>query len=124
MWKSVGVRAAGFICLFLLLTGLPASAERLALVIGNARYESGHSLNNTSNDAVDVADALADLGFSLIGGGAQINQTKSDIVRLVGELQTRVNDDDDVVIYYSGHGVSFDGSNYILPVDDAGIRVR
>ncbi|MCA8903594.1 MAG: caspase family protein [Hyphomonas sp.] len=124
MWKSVGVRAAGFICLFLLLTGLPASAERLALVIGNARYESGHSLNNTSNDAVDVADALADLGFSLIGGGAQINQTKSDIVRLVGELQTRVNDDDDVVIYYSGHGVSFDGSNYILPVDDAGIRVK
>lgn len=35
-----------------------------------------------------------------------------------------MSDDDDVVIYYSGHGVSLNGANYILPVDDSGIRVK
>jgi hypothetical protein len=124
MWEFMKIRNTGLAVLVLLFTSFPANAERLALVIGNASYENARSLNRTSNDAVDVADALADLGFSLIGGGAQINQKKSDIVRLVGDLQQRVQDDDDVVVYYSGHGVSLDGANYILPVDDSGIRVK
>lgn len=101
-----------------------ANAERIALVIGNANYENAKPLAKTANDAEDVAAMLGDLGYSLIGNKAHIDQSKSDIVRLVGDLQDAVTADDTVVVYYSGHGVSSSGTNYILPVDDAGIRVR
>jgi uncharacterized caspase-like protein len=40
--------------------------ERLALVIGNAAYQSGWDLRNPVNDAKDLAKVLRQLGFKVI----------------------------------------------------------
>jgi hypothetical protein len=45
-------------------TLLPAAAEvRLALVIGNGKYDSVPALDNPSNDAADLTQALRSVGF-------------------------------------------------------------
>ena len=56
----------------------PAFAEkRIALVVGNSAYQNIARLDNPRNDAVLMADTLAGLGFTLIGGHAQLDLDKS-----------------------------------------------
>ena len=56
-----------------LLFAIPAQAaegegagKRLALVVGNAEYQSVHSLRNPLNDSHAVADTLERLGFEVV----------------------------------------------------------
>jgi hypothetical protein len=42
--------------------------KRLALVIGNAAYQHTSTLNNTVNDANDMASTLREVGFEVIIG--------------------------------------------------------
>jgi hypothetical protein len=55
----------------------PAAAEkRVALVIGNSAYQNVTRLDNPRNDAALMAETLAALGFTLIGGRAQLDLDK------------------------------------------------
>ena len=58
------------------LTNAPPAARRVALVIGNGAYQNIRKLKNPANDAADMAAALQELGFELIGGAAQVNLTQ------------------------------------------------
>jgi hypothetical protein len=55
--------------------------RRIALVIGNAAYRNVNRLANPANDAEDIAAALRDLGFELVGGGAQQSRPSVFILR-------------------------------------------
>ena len=69
---------AGLIVLLSLTWPDPAAAERrMALVIGNSAYQNVARLDNPRNDARLVAETLAELGFSLVGGGAQLDLDKA-----------------------------------------------
>src|SRR5688500_3091800 len=58
--------------------GFPALAdERVALVIGNARYAHVPQLNNPANDANLMAHTLKDLGFTLVGDGPLLDLDKA-----------------------------------------------
>src|SRR5258708_545591 len=48
------------------------SQRRTALVIGNGNYQNAKPLPNPPNDADDMATALRELGFNLIGGKAHV----------------------------------------------------
>ncbi len=48
-----------------------AAEKRVALVIGNSAYQNVTRLDNPRNDAALMAETLASLGFTLIGGRAQ-----------------------------------------------------
>ena len=61
---------------------LPAKQERLALVIGNAAYQSGE-LKNVINDAQSVSAALAGLGFDVT---AATNVKGDDLDRTLREF--------------------------------------
>src|SRR5690349_22859053 len=55
----------------------PAAAEkRVALVIGNSAYQNVTRLDNPRNDAALMAETLSALGFTLIGGRAQLDLDK------------------------------------------------
>ncbi len=96
------------------LGGLPAAlaAGRFALVIGNAGYAE-RPLTNPPNDARAMAALLRKLGFTvteknnldLRGFRSQVNafldQSRGAELRL---------------FFYSGHGASYDGDNYLLPI--------
>jgi Caspase domain/Domain of unknown function (DUF4189) len=103
--------------LLVLLSALPAAAEkRIALVIGNSAYQNVTPLDNPSKDAALIADTLDGLGFTLIGGRAQLNLDKTAMDNAVQNFGRQVQGADVALFYYAGHGVQISGSNYLVPV--------
>jgi cyclophilin family peptidyl-prolyl cis-trans isomerase len=101
----------------LLVSATPATAEkRVALVIGNAAYRHVARLANPANDAKLVADTLREIGFTLIGNGAQLDLDKAGFERWVQAFSREVQGADVALFYYAGHGIQVRGSNYLVPV--------
>ena len=116
MRQAFGPRLAALSGVVLLtLTTLPAhSARRMALVIGNDSYEHVTPLHNARADARAIAATLKDDGFQVTFKQDLSQRAMKATLR---EFKALVGGGDDVVFYFSGHGVQFGGSNYLVPVD-------
>ena len=91
-----------------------AAGPRVALVIGNARYEAAVGpLRNTVNDARAMAKTLRALGFTVI---EEHNVTRDELLAAVMQFRTKLRGAEVGLFYYSGHGISVAGANYLLPV--------
>jgi len=100
-----------------LLLMAPAAAEkRIALVVGNSAYQNVTRLDNPRNDATLMATTLSGLGFTLIGGRAQLDLDKPAMDLAVQNFGRQVQGADVALFYYAGHGVQVAGSNYLVPV--------
>jgi hypothetical protein len=96
----------------------PAFADkRVALVIGNSAYRNVARLDNPTNDAELLAETLRTLGFTLVGGGAQLDLDKASLDRAVQAFGAQLSGADVGLFYYAGHGVQVRGENYLIPVD-------
>ena len=107
-----------FLSALLLLTiaALPAAAEnRVALVVGNAHYKFIPSLANPAGDARLMAKTLKDLGFTLIGDGAQLDLDKAALDEAIRTFGTKLRGADVGLFYYAGHGLQLRGTNYLVP---------
>jgi hypothetical protein len=93
------------------------AATRVALVIGNSAYRNVSPLDNPKNDAKLIADTLRGLGFSLVGGDAQLDLDESGMRHRVQDFGAMAQGADVALVYYAGHGVAVRGSNYLVPVD-------
>ena len=99
-------------------TRVPGDGERVALVIGNGRYQHRSpdlaDLPASTNDATDLAEALRGFGFTVHRG---LNLTRSQIEREVEVFGDRARGAKAALFFYSGHGMqSADGaSNYLIP---------
>lgn len=101
-----------------MLAATPAAAEkRVALVIGMGGYQHVGRLANPANDARLMADTLRGLGFTLVGGGAQLDLDKTGLDRIVQSFGNEAQGADAGLFYYAGHGVQVKGSNYLIPID-------
>ncbi len=88
-----------------------------ALVIGNNDYEYLNGLNSARNDAEGVARLLQDdYGFNV---NVLINATRRDILTSLANLRASMGNQDNLLIYYAGHGWLDDEADegYWLPVD-------
>jgi len=92
----------------------PAEAKRLALVVGNDSYKSVEPLHNARQDAKAVADVLKSVGFDVT---LKQDLTLTAMKAALREFKAKVNGGDEVVFYFSGHGVQFEGTNYLVPID-------
>ena len=96
-------------------TEIPIGTERrLALVIGNKEYMNIAPLQNPINDAEDMSKALEEIGFEVI------QATDTDYREMIGAMnrfKESLTRSDVALFYYSGHGVSYQNQNYLLPVD-------
>jgi hypothetical protein len=109
---------AGLVALLMLARSGPAAAERrVALVIGNSAYQNTAQLDNPRNDARLMADTLVTLGFTLVGGGAQLDLDKASLDSAVQNFGRQIQGTDVTLFYYAGHGVQVNGANYLIPVD-------
>jgi|ETNmetMinimDraft_2_1059921.scaffolds.fasta_scaffold14140_3 uncharacterized caspase-like protein len=73
-----------------------------ALVIGNNRYRNFTDLNTPINDARTVASVLeSKYGFKV---NTLENATESKIFKAIVDLRSTVGRNDNVLIYYGGHG--------------------
>jgi hypothetical protein len=95
------------------------TAPRLALVIGNERYSNWRSLRLPGADARAMAQTLGARGFTLIGGGAQIDVSSAKFQQLLDatEAAIRANPGAIVAVYFAGHGFADQGHNYLAPSD-------
>lgn len=110
--------------IFFLFIVQPANAERLALVIGNADFQRSTDLPQSAADANAMANKLKSLDFRLIGGDAHVNLNRSEMLLKVRELSSDAEEGDEIVFYFSGHGIGGEQTNYLLPTDDQFIETK
>lgn len=98
-----------------------ASRHSHALIMYNAAYvHPGISdLPVTANDAQAVRNLFIGMGYPPENIVLVENASKEEMKRKVFDFTARLSEESSVVIYYSGHGISFrgDSRNYIVPVD-------
>ena len=105
------------LALLALLTAGPAAADkRLALVVGNSAYQSIPRLDNPQNDAKLIAETLRGIGFTLVGGTAQIDLDKAGLDDALRSFGEQLGEADVALFYYAGHGVRIRDSNYLVPI--------
>ena len=98
------------------LAGQPALADkRVALVIGNSSYRNVAKLSNPANDAAAIAAMLKSAGFDFVD--SRLNLSATEMRKALREFGNKARDADVAVIYYAGHGIELDGTNYLIPVD-------
>lgn len=94
-----------------------AQAARLALVIGNDQYKVLSPLTNAAKDARDVAAELRAAGFDVPDKWVVQNGTRNSMRAALQDFVGRLRPEDEVVFYYSGHGVEIDAQAALVPVD-------
>jgi hypothetical protein len=87
--------------------------RRVALVIGNAAYETA-PLANPINDAKNMADALESFGFDVIRRNNLKRDEMENVIRAFG---AKLRTSDVALFYYAGHGLQVSKVNYLVPVD-------
>ncbi|CAK0742470.1 hypothetical protein CCP2SC5_110001 [Azospirillaceae bacterium] len=101
--------------------------RKIALLIGNADY-------NTKSGIPDLQTPLRDIEMigqtlkSKLGFDARLlkNATKTEIIDALRGLRGEVGEQDQIVIYYAGHGYEVEktGAGYWLPTDATPTSVR
>jgi uncharacterized caspase-like protein len=100
------------------LMSVPANAQterRVALVIGNNDYTYISHLANAADDARLIADTLKELGFTLVGGGPQLNLDKPQLATAIRNFGREAKGATAALFYYAGHGVQVRGTNWLVP---------
>ena len=97
-----------------LATDVQPEGRKLALVIGNQNYRLVSALGNTKADAAAIGSKLTGKGYAVTKA---FDLDRSSMFNTIETFVASVRKSDHVVIYYAGHGVELNGSNYLLPVD-------
>ncbi len=115
--KSLAQRAA--IVVLSIFVAFVAEAQepdgtRVALIIGNSDYEAVGRLPNPVNDAEAIGAAFTRLGFDVtlitdVDYGA--------MRRALQDFETKVATAEVAVVFFAGHGIEIDGTNYLIPTD-------
>jgi len=98
----------------LLAAAWPAVAAKRALVIGNDSYRHVTPLTNARADARSMQRALDAAGYAVSLHEDLGQNALKDALRV---FKNQVQGGDQVVVYFSGHGVQVGATNYLLPVD-------
>jgi hypothetical protein len=94
----------------------PAWADkRVALIIGNSRYQTVPQLPNPSRDASAVAQMFRDAGFDSVD--LQLDVGNLEFKRAIRRFEAAADDADIAVVYYAGHGLEIGATNYLIPTD-------
>ncbi|MBP9183459.1 MAG: caspase family protein [Fuscovulum sp.] len=107
------------LALLAVILGWPALSEtrdsaRIALVIGMADYQAVPRLQNTLRDAEALAGSLESIGFDV----QRLTDAPRDTLQAtLKDFAFRAETADLALVYYAGHGVSVQGTTFLVPVD-------
>ena len=93
---------------------MASTGKRVALVVGNSTYRFMPTLQNPKNDATDVERTLKSLGFETV---LATDLDRTGMNGAIERFSRIVVGADVAIVYYSGHGMQFNGKNYLLPID-------
>jgi uncharacterized caspase-like protein len=102
------------IAIYLLASSSAWAEKRVALVIGNGQYQYVTPLKNPNNDAPDLAASLREIGFDVI---LRTDIGREGFEEALSEFARKAVGADTALFYYAGHGLQFEGQNYLLPID-------
>ena len=91
-----------------------AAGDRVALILGLGAYQTIPALDNTRNDASDMARTLEDIGFDVT---LSLDTTGEEMRQLLQDFAFRSETADLALVYFAGHGVEVQGENFMIPVD-------
>ncbi len=89
--------------------------KRVALVIGNSKYQTVNPLPNPARDAAAIARMFKDAGFDSVETLLDVGNL--EFKRGIRRFEDATSDADMAVIYYAGHGIEIGGTNYLIPID-------
>lgn len=94
-----------------------SKCDRVALCIGNCAYdrEGFGELNNCICDAEVLAGKLQSLGFSTT---VIRDARKYSLEDSINEFIKKAKESEIALVFYSGHGISYNGMSFLVPVDD------
>ncbi|WP_438749395.1 caspase family protein [Pararhizobium sp. O133] len=95
--------------------GAAEAAKRVALLIGNEKYEETSQLNNPANDVELMKQSFEDAGFDIVTTVHDVD--RGSMVKALRDFEDTATGADVAIIYYSGHGMEMNGQNFLLPVD-------
>ena len=93
------------------------NGHRRALVIGNDSYRHTSKLLNARSDARAMGQALERAGFEVT---TRLDVDGRTLRASLRDFKASLEPGDEVIVFYSGHGVQIGGINYLLPVDIQG----
>jgi TPR repeat protein len=102
---------------FAFQAGAAEAAKRVALLIGNEKYEATSQLNNPANDVELMKASFEDAGFDAVTIVHDVD--RASMVRALRDFEDAAIGAEVAIIYYSGHGMEMNGQNFLLPVDVA-----
>lgn len=91
--------------------------HRKGLVVGNDRYVHVSKLDNAVADAAAMDSSLRAVGFHV---SKHINVGEKEFKAALRKFRESINPGDEVVVFFAGHGVQLNSSNYLLPIDVKG----
>jgi len=96
-------------------TVAPVKAPRgRALVLGNGSYRALQPVGTAARDAQLVAAALRELGFDVM---ETVDTDRNGLDGAVNGFLGTLRPGDAALFFYAGHGLQFEGENYLIPVD-------
>ena len=98
----------------LVLAAQVRANQRVALVIGNARYAHAPALANPLNDAGDLGAALGRLDFKVT---RLDNASYFDMIQGLRSFTRAASTAEVALVFYAGHGIEVDKRNFLIPVD-------
>jgi len=99
-----------------LSAGSGARADRrVALVIGNSRYQHAGIVPNVVSDANAVAGLLEKAGFDVVDRRSDLGV--NEFMRAVSDFAVLSFNADIAVIYFSGYGLAINDGNYLIAAD-------
>ncbi|PDT88602.1 caspase (peptidase) [Bradyrhizobium sp. Y36] len=96
-------------------SGPAFAGNRVALVLANSAYRHAPSLANPVNDGAVMAKTLKEAGFDVVDYRQDLSA--QDTRRVLRDFADTTRTADIAVVYYAGHGIEVEGSNYLIPVD-------
>jgi hypothetical protein len=92
-----------------------ASSDRIAIVIGNAKYpDADETLKTPVGDARLMASGLSRAGFAVVTGE---NLTADQMKRMLEQFYGRINPGSVALFFFSGYAIQTDRQSYLIPVD-------
>jgi hypothetical protein len=98
------------------LSGDVQPTKRLALVIGNSDYVHHGTIRSSAEDARNATILLKKLGFQVFEASNVKNGAEFWNIHFL-PFVSKINENDFVAFYFSGHGLSYGGENFLVTLE-------
>ena len=110
-------KIAGFVWLSLVFAVTAASAQNVALIIGNSAYQNVKPLSTVIADASAVAETMRGAGYDVIISTDVRQRDIGEVMRTFLDKVAAAGGNAIAFFYYAGYAAQANGENYLVPVD-------